>query len=412
MSPLSSRCILIGIMNIRAGTAACALVGAFGLLSLQLGAAPEHVARRPDRFAIILNFGYGDDAFPAEAAEFAKVLAAAREAHYNVILCKHTPDREELCQQHGLQMMVDLLVPDHHVYKNPGGAETLCRSLRQSKAVYGYHLWSDRMGGTVAGRNRDITNVRSWDPVHPTYVGDYHAREIGGLERPDLIGFYDFHWKRGGHWRHLLRAQGAARQTNSLYLKYVDGAPGKVGVGNFNRVSYSISMGVACGMKGYTFHHTGAEIDRESWSWNELGRDLQRVNAMIAPLGPSILELGNPTGIHSTVLTRTAKDRPIDGGAAVPPEFSPIPPDCLLHVAAGEVVMGVYRDTENRPAFLLANHNAYQPQEMVLVVHDSVRQASRFDREASGWVPLHIQDRRLRFELAAASVDLLRLETR
>jgi hypothetical protein len=142
--------------------------------------------------------------------------------------------------------MVDLLAGDHHVYKSPSGAEKLCTSLRNSKSIYAYHLWSDRMGGAVKVRNRDIANVQTWDPTHATYVGDYNASEISGLSNPDLVGYYDCHWKRGGHWRDLLRSREVPRISDSFFLKHADDAPGKIGVGNYNRVLYPISMSVAC----------------------------------------------------------------------------------------------------------------------------------------------------------------------
>lgn len=170
----------------------------------------DQAKRRPTQFAIIYNMGYAGDKLPDDEPTFERLIEACKTAHYNVVLCQYTDWRREICRKHDVRLMVDLLVSDHHVYKNPDAAKALCLSLRGGDVVYAYHLWSDRVGGTIAGRNRDVNNVHQWDPNHPVYVGDYHARSLESLENPDIIGYYDFHWKRGGHVRHLHRAWTAA----------------------------------------------------------------------------------------------------------------------------------------------------------------------------------------------------------
>lgn len=379
-------------------------------LTTALSADAAKDKRRPSDFGIIYQMGYAGDNFPKEPGAFEKLLTSVKAAHYNTILCQHTPWREELCKKHGVKMMVDLLAGDHHVYKSPEGAEKLCTSLRESETIYAYHLWSDRMGGTVKGRNRDTANVQKWDPNHATYVGDYSAKEISGLSNPDLVGYYDFHWKRGGHWRHLLRARDVALKTDSFFLKYADGAPGRPGLGNYNRVLYTISMSVACGLKGYTFHHTGGEIDKSTWKWKTLGEDLSKVNAMIAPLGPEIMKLGNPVAVYSTPITMTAKNRPTEADPAVPAEFKNIPADFGTQVLAGEAVIGVYKDPKGREALLLANHNSYEPQKMELQFEKKVGGVAHFDRADKTWKILPLSGGKVSFEIPPAAVELLLLK--
>ena len=369
----------------------------------------EEARRRPKEFAIIYNMGYAGDHLPADPDDFEKLVLACRRAHYGVVLCKYTDRRAEICREHGLKMMVDLLVGDHHVYKAPDAARALCRSLRDTETVYAYHLWSDRVGGTVAGRNRDVDNVHQWDPNHAAYVGDYHARAIGELKNPDIIGYYDFHWKRLGHFRHLHRARAASGKTGAPFLKYVDPAPGRIGVGNYNRVLYTISTSIAFGLKGYTYHHAG-DVDTATWQWRALGEDLKRVNAEIAPLGPELMKIGLPTAVYSTPITRTAKDDPTDSAApAVPPEFDPIPQGHWVMLAQGEAIVGVFRDDAGRDVLFLANHNCYQPQSIVLKFHEHVESASRFDRQRTEWVDLALDEAGTGVEIRPASGELIRV---
>jgi hypothetical protein len=376
------------------------------------GAEADGEARKthqPTEFAIIYNMGYAGDHLPPDPHDFEKLILACRDAHYNVVLCKYTNQRAEICRKHGMKIMVDLLVGDHHVYKNPDAAKALCESLRDSDVVYAYHLWSDRVGGTVAGRNRDVANVHQWDPNHPAYVGDYHARAIGSLENPGLIGYYDFHWKRLGHFRHLHRAWAATQNTKVPFLKYADGAPGKIGAGNYNRVLYTISTSIAFGLKGYTYHHVD-DIDTQTWEWRALGNDLKRVNAEVAPLGPELMKIGLPTAVYSTPMTKTAKDRPTGSEQPiVPPEFQPFPKDHWLEVAGGEVIIGVFRDGQGRDALVLANHNCYQTQVVELRFKVLVKAVRRFDRQQSEWVDLAERTSVVRFEVPPAAGELVRV---
>lgn len=364
--------------------------------------------RRPTEFAIIYNMGYAGDHLPGDKTDFETLIKACKEAHYNVVLCKYTDWRAEICRKHGVKIMVDLLVSDHHVYKNPDAAMALCQSLRNSDVIYGYHLWSDRVG-PIAGRNRDLDNVHRWDPNHPAYVGDYHARSIASLKDPDIIGYYDFHWKRGGHFRHLHQAWSAARKTKAPFLKYTDPEAGRIGAGNYNRVLYTICTSIAFGLKGYTYHQRG-DIDTHTWAWKPLGEDLKRINGEVASLGAELMGIGIPTAVYSTPVTRTAKDRPIeDAIPIVPPEFKPVPKDYWVNIDRGEVIMGVFRDGKGRDVLFLANHNAYQKQAMELTFSVPLKSVEIFDRKLNKWIDLANGHGTIQFSVPPAAGELIRI---
>ncbi|MDH3583323.1 MAG: hypothetical protein OER86_03830 [Phycisphaerae bacterium] len=390
----------------------CLFGGApLGVVAVDPDAAIERPGGRPDDFAIIFIMGYAGDHFPKDAVQFEALIKAVKGAHYNTVLCKYEPWRAEICRKHGIKIMPDLLVPEHHVYKNAEGAKALCRSLKGSDVVYAYHIWSDRIGGTVAGRSRDLKNVRQWDATHPVYVGSYNARALADLQAPDLIGYYDFHWQRGGHWRHLSRAMQAARKTDSFFLKYAHANPGRIGVGNYNRVMYTISTSLAFGLKGYMYHHTGEEIDKQTQKWKPLGRDLARVNAEVARLGPELMRIGNPVAVYSTAVTRTAKDRPTGReGPAVPEGLQAIPENAWFQVRRGEAVIGVFDRLDEQDVILVANHNAYQAQPMDIRFLGGVKSVGRFDRRAGRWVNLTLTEGEVRFEVPAAAMELVRVE--
>ncbi len=389
---------------------------ALGLIALQAPLAqPGEPAppRTPDEFAIVFIAGYAADHLPQDPAQFEAVVKACKEAHYNVILAKYTDQRAEICRKHGVKLMVDMLVDDHHVYRNPEGARALAERLRDSDVVYAYHLWSDRVGGTVAGRNRDIANMRQWDPNHPTYVGDYRAAAIGRLEQPDLIGFYDFHWSRGGLYPHLNRAMAAAKRHNVPLLKYLDPTPGQPGGGNYNRVLFTVSQSAVFGLRGYMPHYRGnAHLNLDTAEWGVVGEDLKRVNAYMAPLGPELMKLGNPLAVYSTPCTRDARDRPIDP-PAVPPGLHAVPDDFWAAISKGEVLVGEYRypADDGAKALLLANHNAYQPQAVEFTL--AAGAGSRvwlFDRAAGRWAELDRTEDAWRLAIPPAGLELVRVQ--
>lgn len=88
--------------------------------------------RQPQRFAIIFNQGYAGDHLPKDLGEFEKMVVAVKEANFNVILCAYDEKRAAICQKHDMQMFVDLLVPEHHVYRNVEACRKLCEPARQS----------------------------------------------------------------------------------------------------------------------------------------------------------------------------------------------------------------------------------------------------------------------------------------
>ena len=381
---------------------------------LEVARAYEAGGRRPDTYAIIFNAGYGGDYLPKERDKFEALVRACKEAGFNTIMTKYADERAEILKKHGMKFMVDLLAPGNHVYKDAAAAEALCRKLSGSDVVYAYHLWSDRMGSQVAGRSRDLANLKTWDPNHPTYLGDYKAESIGGLEAPDIIGYYDFHWKRGGFYRHLQRALDAARKHDVPFLVYADASPGQPGIGNFNRVMYTVAQSTVFGMRGYLFHYTGAaQMNLETAMLGAVGKDCARVNGEIAPLGPELMKLGNPDGVYSTPVTRNENNNPLPA-PALPEGLPPLPDGFWIKAVSGEVLIGEYRQSAKAggaPVLLVANHNAYVEQPRVaLKPGQAFRKISRFDRRTGAWAEVSASGGVVAFAVPPAGLEMLKFE--
>jgi hypothetical protein len=158
------------------------------------------------------------------------------------------------------------------------------------------------------------------------------------------------------------------------------------------------------------YHHTGGEIDKSTWQWRQLGKDLARVNAQIEPIGAELMKIGNPRAVYSTTTTKTAKNRAVDSDKPlVPAGLTPLPSDFWLRAESGEALVGVFEDREKRDVLVFANHNAYEPQSMNLRLVKDVKKIELFDRTTRKWKPLTPKDRVVTFKIPPASPELLRV---
>jgi len=246
--------------------------------------------------------------------------------------------------------------------------------------------------------------------MHPAYVGSYRMGGVAGVAGTDLFGYYDFHWKRGGHWEHLAAASNLARERGSRFLRYCDAAPGRVGAGNPNRVGYTIATSIPFGLKGYLFHYAGGVIDAKTGGLDALGRDLMAVNARFAAIGEEVMALGNPEAVYSTPITRTAKDDPVDGAPVMPGSLVAVPEDHPFTIVRGEVLLGVFEDPKGREVLALASHNAYKAQDVTVKFKERPKTVSAFDHARRKWTSLRATAEGVSFRVDEAATSLLRIE--
>ena len=370
---------------------------------------------KPRHFALVFSFGYAGDLMPKEDDRFDRLLGKITDAGFNTIHCTYTPKRLDLCKKHGVQMMVDLLADEHHVYKSPEKAKAVCEKLRGDPAVWGYNVWNDPYRKTTPGRVRDVNNVRAWDPTHPAYTGTYRTDGMRGLTNPDVFGYYDFHWKRGidQHFPHLLAYKAWAKERDAWFYGWLGATPGQPGKGNYNRALWSANTAISCGQKGILWFLATELMDRKTLEWTDAGKDIARVNRAIAPLGDELVRLGLPAAVYSTPVTRTAGNDPLPDGkkSRMPPglEKHAVPADFWLQAQSGEFVMGVFAGGGAGEAVFLANHNTYAEQNAALKLSRPLK-ARLFNRATGKWGPLEARDGVVKVLLAPGGGELLRFE--
>jgi hypothetical protein len=368
---------------------------------------------KPTEFASIFSFGYASDLMPPEDDRFEDLLKKLKDGGFNVVHCTYTEKRLALCKKHGMRMMVDLLADVHHVYKTPDKAEAVCRKLRDNADVWGYNIWNDPFGKASEGRRRDINNVREWDPTHPAFCGTYRTAGMSHLVNADVIGYYDFHWKRGldQHFSHLLAYSGWARERDAWFCAWLSVTSGQAGKGNFNRCLWSANTSIACGLKGALWFLGTDMMDRKTQEWTDAGRDIIRVNKEIMPLRRELARIGNPSAIYSTAVTKTANDTALPGDRkeAMPPglDKNAFPKDFWIQPTAGEFLMGVFRIDGKRDAVFVANHNAYAGQKVGLLMAERIKTCELFDRKSGRWHSLEIKGGAIAFDLPPGGGELL-----
>ena len=390
-----------------------------GSSSKSSGSAPDleklekHRCPRPGEFASVFSNGYGSDLVPQEDEKFEALLIKIHEAGFNVVHCSYTEKRLELCKKQGVKMMVDLLVEQHHVFKNPEKAQALCAKLKDNADIWGYNIWNDQFGKTGEGRRRDVNNVRQWDPKHPAFCGTYRTSGMDHLVNADVMGYYDFHWKRGTgqHFPHLLAYSKWGRERDAWYYTWLSTSSGLPGKGNFNRNLYSANTGIACGLKGILWFLGTEMTDGKTQEWTEAGRDIIKVNKEIMPLSKELVKLGNPSAIYSTIITKTLNDEPLPDGKKemLPPglENNGFPKDLWIQPVSGEFVMGMFIDDRKKDVVFLANHNAYAEQKVCLKLAKAAR-VSLFNRNKAKWEALEATDGEYRLQLDPGGGELLR----
>jgi hypothetical protein len=375
-------------------------------------------ARRPSVYLTVFNNGYTGDPLPHDPADFERLVRTIKEeGHFNVILCKWTAEREVICRKYGIYMMVDLLADEHHLYRPETwqNAKALCERLRNNPTVVAYHLWSDRIGPSGAGRTRDIRNVQTWDPTTPTFAGGYQSRGIGSLAESDFVSYYDFSWKRGPHrnFGNLLAAWRTASINDGRLGRYVETDAGRPGAGNAARMQYIQITSIACGLRTTLFFIGSRIMNMHTFELNQYGRDVARVNAYIAPMRHEIAKLGLPYAIYSTPWTIDFNNRPVPGAdeqTVYPPalEDHAFPADFWIQPVTGEFVIGVSKYAgSDKDVVFIANHNAYAPQTVTLRITRPDATAKIFNHQTRRYDTMPVTDATVTFQLDPAGGTII-----
>lgn len=339
---------------------------------------PEEVAKleaqrcpQPKEFASVFSYGYAGDLMPKEEAKFEDLLKIVKDQGFNTIHTSYTPQRLALCKKHGIKLMIDFLdLENHHVYKLTEKCQEVCAAVKGDETVWGYNIWNDMMNKVGDGRRRDINNVRLWDPTHPAYAGCYRNYDMKKVPNADVYGYYDFHWSRGiGHqFGNSSWFSGWSKEHNAIYYTWLASTAGEIGDQNVNRSLWSANTGIAYGLKGILwFVASPAFVNKDTGEIGNAAADIKKIHAELMPLKSELMKIGMPKATYGTKVTKDMTDKPVEGEQTAG-GLPPVPADCPVQVAKGELILGVFDYPDAGGAVFVANYNADAAQDVELTI--------------------------------------------
>lgn len=327
----------------------------------------------PKEFAFVFSLPYGiGDEFPREAEEFDRMLGLLKGAGFNTVHCPPADWRPALFKKHGMKMMVDVLAWDSPIKADIRRNEEQRAKLkkfvlenRDSEAIWGYNLWNERLDWVGDFKQFDLLlrMLRTWDPLHPVWVGTYTYYHADGYpSNPGVHGYYDYHWARGHHWHfnmlNYYRELVAKRQGTMGRWMGLDGE----------------TKLVTDGLAGAADYRPQVHFDRISKLLRERGE---------------LADGKQPVAVYSHPAKRTRDNRAQapgqPEGAAVFPEGFP------TRLEQGELLAAVFPLKDGGQAICYANHNALAWQGGLIVpTQDKANPTviSEFDQKANQWAVL------------------------
>jgi hypothetical protein len=245
-----------------------------------------------------------------------------------------------------------------------------------------------------------------------------------------VVGYYDYHWVRDRsiHFPNLAFFARYADDHDAPLYRWVWVENGRAGIGNPNRSRYTVFSSLAFGLDGVMWFIGQQMINTGNWRWNQFGLDTIGVNEDLLPVGQAMIGLRR-VGTWSTAVTVNANNDPRGAEEpSIPPGLEAIPEDAFFQVEGGEVVVGHFQgeaedgdggsgggggggvdSSEPVDHLLVANHNAYMPQAMVVRFAEDVTGLEILDRGTGAWVALPLEDGVATWELGPGYGDLLRV---
>ncbi len=376
----------------------------------------------PGDFAFTLNNGYGEACkFPTDPAVFENLLVNMKKAGFNTIYCVYKDWRIPLCKKHGIRMMVDVLAwhegAETDIRRNEeqrAAVKAICEKSRGEDAIWGYNIWNEKMAffGYPDGKSIDdyILMLKKWDPTHPVWMGTYRVSYANAPKsKPGVHAYYDYHWQRGFLWHF------ADLRWYQGHVKSQDGYTGRWMLGsNYNMNSYTLNTSIAYGLKVVIWFIGGPFDEKGNIDPKHRFFHLVRIGQEMHTLYPEIGKIGRPSEVYSTPTVKSESNKDKDKGQ--PWGLPGFPKEHWLQVERGEAVLGFFKyDNGPDDAIYVANHNAYAPQQMVLVLDpEKCKKASAeiFDRETGKWKELKKADHKISLDLRTAGGELIRVKGR
>ncbi len=353
-----------------------------------------------------------------------EALATVAAEHYNLTWVP--VEGLDVAAKHGLRAMLtsDLLNPA--VLDDPAKRaqlDTLIERVKKHPALEAYYITDEPGAKAFPGLGKLVAYLRERDPEHlayinlfPTYASEAqlgvsadaaerakvgypqnfagvgtsdktvlayreHLKQFIEIVKPDLISYDHYHFLLSGdgsqYFLNLALIRQAAQEANKPFLNIVQACNGEKvwRLPNATEMRWLAYTTMAYGGRGLSYFvywmpksYGGIYQDGKP---SPLAKVVADLNAEMAKLGPSLLEL-NSVGVYHTA--------PLPYGTQAVPADAPV-----QIVGKGEFVLGLFGTSGRTTSFMIVNRGYKMPAEAELKVTISGRKLQELDRKTGKW---------------------------
>lgn len=322
---------------------------------------------------------------------------------FNVVMAG--PNMLDLLQKYNMKTIAMYVTP-----------ETVAK-IKNHPAVWGYYVrdepWNQADYDKVAG---EAEAVRKVDRTHPCYINlggsmEQHSNFMNTI-KPDFLSFdfYQWWWMNTFGKHHFSRLESyrkAALDADLPLLCWIETSSdpryemGQAGAtrlpDNPQKLRHSLYTNLAYGVKGIQWFTAGLAFDTASdgkLTRNKAGDDIAVLNSELKALGPILINLTSTDVFHTSPVPLTCRMLPLS---------------YCVTTENDNVVIGVFKDKENRDYLMVVNRNWQNANNIKLTFDSSITRVEAFNRESRKWKSV-LKSGELNLDLAIGDGVLLRIK--
>jgi hypothetical protein len=379
-----------------------------------------------------------------------EALATVAAEHYNLTWVP--VEGLDVAAKHGLRAMLtsNLLSPDVlDDSAKRAQLDALIERVKKHPALEAYYITDEPGAGAFPGLGKLVAYLRERDPDHlayinlfPTYASEAqlgvsadaaerakvgypqnfagvgtsdktvlayreHVKRFIEIVKPDLISYDHYHFLKTGdgsqYFLNLGLIRMAAQEANKPFLNIIQACNGEKvwRLPNATEMRWLAYTTMAYGGRGISYFvywmpkiYGGIYQDGKP---SPLAKEVAALNAEMAKLGPSLLEL-NSTGVYHTA--------PLPYGTQAVPADAPV-----QIVGKSEFVLGLFGPSGRTTSFMIVNRSYKEPAEAELKVAISGRKLQELDKKTGKWSEgeAFSADRQVKIKLSPADGRLFRV---
>ncbi len=351
---------------------------------------------------------------------------ALSEIGFNTIM--GDKDKLKLCRKYGLKLMVEGVTPEE------------ASGMSGDSAVWGYMIGDEPFpADKFPGCAEQVKAFHKADPDHPSYInmigaiGDFLQSYVD-IVQPEILSYDYYQWwwgSRGhlwgnhsGHFSLLEEYRETALSEDIPLICWLEvnanpvvemggGDDSSPPSNNEQKLRQSVFTSLAYGVKGIEWFTSSLMFERGTNTFNQCGRDVEKINAELKHMGPVLINLRSVDVFHTQPLLRDTREAPRDHWVQVEGE-------------EGGLVMGVFKDDNGLDYGLVANRNYHHEQQVVMyfeppspysthnTINPLVESAEILNKKTGEWIKIggsYSRDiRGFVFYIEAGDGELLRLK--